>query len=927
MEVLSAVESSSQLVNIFLTRNPYSTGQTGENDLILVILPCNIILVDLQTMKILSILKSANSLENLTKIHISHSHITDEAAEDLAVVLSRNNKLEELVLSHNDMHTENSVVLFRGMKNLCNLTLVDISHNNIGQEAACYLSDLLSQNTKLLHLDLSNNDFQVLGFCEILKGLKNVTALNFSNNNITNISTDVADYLSHYSTLEELDLSYNSIKATDAIEIFKGVKSIATLKRLNISHNNITDVAAEDIAVVLSQLDKLKEIDLSWNNFKAPGTVKLLKATDIVSMKQFNIDVSYEALDETVSILSRKNEVDDNNSNSGNKIKIFQATSNSAILVVKSQRTHTEAFIVSSDLASDLRYQRIEGLEFLRINNITNLTKIRICYSNFTTDYLAIVLFYNIQLEELVLCHNKITVLKTYSNFNILLHLMHIDISFNEIDLGKTHGLFAVLSHCPNLKDLNFSFNKLPAKDVIYILKELKNVPTLKKLNMRDIFSIPDAAVEAIVTVLSNNSFLEELYLNCSSLRNYSARTVLDVIGNSTLQMVDIVLNSTIAYNLTNVLTLSSLKDIRISFFFSFMLLRENPNPNQLNFPSHEDHHSVDAMSYSYSEINIPFHGNSASSFTSLQLALEIYSTAKESQSRLAYLTISQTYLRKVPFALHKQIVTDNMMTVDILGKCIGDHRRTKRLKKLYIIGVNITDKDADSLANILSCNSDIEEFVLCLSDIKYATTVFTGMKNMSHLTYFNISSCGITSEAEDSICDVLLSNQKLRELDLSYNYLPASIFLKLQSITNLVKLNIRCMHITDKGADDLATLLSHNSKLREFDASHNWLQSEGVIKIFKGIQNIFSFIKLDISYNMITDEAADNIAVVLSQCNDLKYLYLVKVNMHLKGIEKIAKSIGHILLDVFDIRNNGIESTKAATITSLLNINTNVKY
>ena len=77
----------------------------------------------------------------------------------------------------------------------------------------------------------------------------------------------------------------------------------------------------------------------------------------------------------------------------------------------------------------------------------------------------------------------------------------------------------------------------------------------------------------------------------------------------------------------------------------------------------------------------------------------------------------------------------------------------------------------------------------------------------------------------------------------------------------------------------------------------------------------------------MITDEAADNIAVVLSQCNDLKYLYLVKVNMHLKGIEKIAKSIGHILLDVFDIRNNGIESTKAATITSLLNINTNVKY
>ena len=75
--------------------------------------------------------------------------------------------------------------------------------------------------------------------------------------------------------------------------------------------------------------------------------------------------------------------------------------------------------------------------------------------------------------------------------------------------------------------------------------------------------------------------------------------------------------------------------------------------------------------------------------------------------------------------------------------------------------------------------------------------------------------------------------------------------------------------HITDLAADDIATVLSHNTQLQEFGVGKNNLRSAGAIKIAKALQNISTLTTLYINDNQITDEAAlaDDIATAVS-CN-----------------------------------------------------------
>ena len=959
-EVLSAVERRSRLVNIILSSNCCNTGQTGDSCLILVILPCDICL-DIQAMELLNFLKAANNLETLTKLCISHSHITDEAAGDLAVVLSCNDKLQELTLSYNNICTENSIVLFQGMKNFCNLTFVDISHNNIDQEAAYYLSNVLSRNAELLHLDLSNNNFQLVGFAEILKGIKSVVVLNFSSNSIASITTDITDCLSrnsklkeldlsynsiqdtdsieifkginsiktlqrlnishnnitdeaakdiaaalsqrnkpvdldlssnnfhavfaetlgrmrfvktlnlsntsmaidnivgclpYYSALEELDLSYNSIQSADAIEIFKGIESIATLQRLDISHNNITDVAAEDIVAALSQHHELKTVDLSWNNLESAG-LKLLKVIDIVLMKQFSIDITDEAVDEFVSTLYHKTK-----GHAANSEDIL-----SSIDELDEEMDLLIPLIPHKTKDSATNFKEIEI--FRATKKSTNLVN----YTDYYIDKNGMVVILSSDIAS-DLSYKQIRVkelLQLFKTMNIE-NITRFQISHSVV----TADSLSILSYNIKLEELVLSHNKVSVPATTVWWQEMLHLVSIN-ISCNE---IDPKASNQLFTVLSYSPNLENLDLSYNNL------LVKDIIN--------------VSKKLKNTVSLKkfSMRDNSLhnkALVAIVTVLSCNTNLEELDLDcSSLGNDSVGAVLNKIT--NIPF-------LKMVNIAtdekLVCNAVVEKDKSCLMSLSIRHKCWEETTFlSKHaKHVMSHHTMTMEIL-KIFTVNQNTTHLKKLHITGDIITNTVADSLADILSHNIKLEEFNLHVNDVQNATVIFIGMKSMSSLVNFDISGCNITSEAEESICDVLLNNQKLRELDLSYSSLPASIFLKLQSVTNLVKLNIRCMNITDEGADDIATFLSHNDKLREFDISHNRLQSEGTIKIFKGMQNIFTLNKVDVSYNMITDKAADIIAAVLSQNNNLKHLYLVAVNMHLEGLGKISKSIAHIPLN-----------------------------
>lgn len=104
----------------------------------------------LQPVKIIKILREKEL--NLTEICFSHIYITNEAADHLAVVLSHSNKLEKLILTHNDLQTARTTKIFQGNRNLSNLKHVNISNNKVDYQAASIIANALSPSTTRFEL-------------------------------------------------------------------------------------------------------------------------------------------------------------------------------------------------------------------------------------------------------------------------------------------------------------------------------------------------------------------------------------------------------------------------------------------------------------------------------------------------------------------------------------------------------------------------------------------------------------------------------------------------------------------------------------------------------------------------------------------------------------------------------------------------------
>ena len=85
------------------------------------------------------------------------------------------------------------------------------------------------------------------------------------------------------------------------------------------------------------------------------------------------------------------------------------------------------------------------------------------------------------------------------------------------------------------------------------------------------------------------------------------------------------------------------------------------------------------------------------------------------------------------------------------------------------------------------------------------------------------------------------------------------------------------CSKITDEAANNIAILLFHNQELKELELSNNLIQAPGATIIFSAHSSLS---KIKICRNAITDEAADAKAMLLLRSIKLKefdvsYYYL----------------------------------------------------
>ena len=101
-----------------------------------------------------------------------------------------------------------------------------------------------------------------------------------------------------------------------------------------------------------------------------------------------------------------------------------------------------------------------------------------------------------------------------------------------------------------------------------------------------------------------------------------------------------------------------------------------------------------------------------------------------------------------------------------------------------------------------------------------------------------------------------------------------------MQDISTLTAFSIGDNNVGAEAADDIASVLSHNCRLKELYLHNNCFKTVGIIKIVNSLQNISGLTVFSIGDNSVGEEAADAIATLLSHNTKLQQLHLYNNNL-----------------------------------------------
>ena len=842
------------------------------------------------------------TISSLNKLNISHNNITDEAAEDIATFISHNNELEELDICHNSLQAAGVVKIFK--VNISKLIKLNISHNNITTIVSNDIATSLSHYNRLQVLDMS---YCNLGFIRIFKNMQTLSVLKINNCYIiSEAAKELATVLLDSIKLKEIDLSHNDLSTTDTITVFEGMKNMSDLIAIDISHNMITDEAADNIASVLISNTKLKELDVSHNNFSASGAIKIFEGMKNIS-NMINLNISHnmitdEAADNIATVLSQNNnllmlDISSNYLRSAGCVKVFGGIKNMAHL--------TKLDISNTNIA---------------INTVdTDATclssELNLVYTNVATK-----------------AFNSMENISRLQKINFA-HIMTTDVALDE--------LTAFLLQNTELEELDISGNNLQTTGAIHLFQNLKQITTFTKLNIAQ-NSITDKATESIASVLSNCSEVVELNLSYNSLHNMSTFDYLtgsnmtkinlsnNNIDNQTVSELSVFLSHCTKLEELNLANnnLQTANAIKLFENLTCITLKIiNISHNCIAVDAAYNIAKTLSMNYKLQEVDLSCNALKEIGIIEILSSINIANLTKlnisdnniSGRSVMQYILTHAINLVALDFSCNKLYLTN-------VNHCCSN------LIQLNMSCDRITDKQAAALKFILASNSRLQELDishnnLCTGSI---STIF-GKLNISLLTKFNASNNVIGEQAADDMGRFLSQNTKLKVLDISCNKLKEfgykKLFQRIANLSKLTKLKFCGNLLTHLAADDVAAVLLHNSKLKEIDFSNNNLQAAGAITIFNAMKDMFTLIYVNISHNWITSEAADYIAAVLSQNVYMKELYLANNYLEANGIISLCKGMSKFsYLTHLDMSCNKITDEAAHDIATLLFHNPELK-
>ena len=860
---------------------------------------------------------SANKQLNrmgLIKLDISFSAINDKIAHDIAKVLSQNTELEELNISSCHLQTDGAVIIFKGMKSIINLSKFNVSHNEITDEAANHLAEILAQNVGLKEFDLSYNCLHATGAMTIFRGMASIfhlTKLDISHNNITDeIKDNLGEILSKNVKLTELDFSYNCLQTAGAITILKGMRSILNLSKLNIGHNNITDQIKDVLTAILTQNIGLTELDISYNHLQTAGAVTVFKGMDsIFQLSKFSISHNFitdKAADHLAEVLSQ---------NVG--LKELDLSYNSL--------QATGATIVCKGM-----------------NKMTNLTKFNISNNNISSEAahdIAVVLSHNKSLEELDLSCNNFGAsgaARLFLRMKSLTRLIKLNAGNIRMTDFAADIVANVLNNNSNLKELDLSNNNIQAVGAMEVFKATV-VLSLSKLNISH-NNISDQGADDIAMFISQNTELQELDLSHNNLQaagtvkvcrtNISKLIKFDISHNNIATEASDDMAAFISLN--NKLQLLDLSYSNLGFVGIFKNIQSTNNLSVLKIVncciiSEAAKELATLLQYSSKLTEINLSHNDLSTTDTIKVFEGMKNISDLIAIDISHNMICDEAADSIANVLFYNIklkeldVSHNYFSAPGVVKIFQEMKKVSSLIALNVSHNMITDEAAESIATVLSQNSNLQTLNVSCNYLRSTgcAKILNGLKNMKCLAKLDLSSNKISFNPVNTNATSCLSSE--------LNFVPAAgatVFKAMENISSLKKFILADTITNDAELDDLGDTLLRNNEVKELDINSNYLQTEDTIKIVQNIKHITTFTKLNISHNMITDEATEHIAAVLSNCRELVELNLSHNDFHNMGALCIPVSN----LTKINFSNNNIDMQTVNELSVFLSRCTNLE-
>ena len=901
--------------------------------------------VEHNMVKVVHIFSKVATLSSLSYLKINNITITEQIKDQIISVI-HNGTLEHLEMV--GCNLSRNVIKAINCRNLLH---INFSCNREISEALHDLLSILSYNTKLKSLWISNCYLKSREFVEICKTLKNLRQLeciDFSGNTMTNdVTYDLVSTIINNKNLKKLFLPECDLYQPCLRIIIQAMQKLSSLQCIDFSTNKVDNELASDIAFLCANntcIEQIKftEIKLDQNGFK------LLKRflVKLYGIKNFSITKCNLSDPDTTNIAN----VISNNAN-----------------IQELDLSNCNMFY-GMDIFKQLTV--ISSLHCLKLNGITISDKMK--------DEVIAIINNNNSLEHLEMagCTMSRGLCTKLINCTQFKKISRLNFRCNSFLRGEIKQLLPVLSS--NLKSLDLSNCQLKSNEINQIFSVLKKMKYLQCVDLSANTLIDDVADE-IADMISNNKNIQKLILPDCVLHQSSLRIIIQAMQTvSSLQYVDLnknIIDNELAFDVSDfILKNRELKEIKI---FEIML-DQNGFQHLKDYVfkikglklvsitgcifNREDAYKLETVIrnnfgvHQLKLLNCEIDINQLLSIFSCKLELQWLELYK-CQLQTNHIKQIFNILKQMKYLQHVDL-RENFMSSDPINELAAMIKNSKQIQTLYLPECTLKDQDLRIIIQAMHSISSLEyvDFstnkvdnelandiaILCANNTNLKKLKFTEIK-LDHNGYnflkrslvyfygikqFSITDCNFNDQDEENIAIALNNNKYIQKLDLSNCKMlySVNIFKKLAATSLLQCLVLNNITIIDQMEDELIAIINNNSNLKHLEMAGCNMSKQFYVTLincpqFKKITN------LNINQNSVVNKEINQLLPILSSHTYLKSVNLSNCQLKSNEVNQIFKVLKRSnYLRCVDLSANAVTDDVAKDIADMISNNSGIQ-